>query len=148
MIGRLKDLIKPILDQENIELVDLVYRWEGRRNVLRLLIDKPGGVSLDDCARVNKSLSAVLDTTDLISGSFILEVSSPGLDRPLAAKRDFEKRINEDVRFILKNDKGTTDIVTGSVKSVGEDRLVLDINGVEREILFDNIIKAKLEIEL
>ena len=148
MIGQLKELIKPILDQESIELVDLVYRWEGNRNVLRLLIDKQGGVSLDDCARINKSLSVVLDETDLIPASFILEVSSPGLDRPLTTKRDFEKCINKDVRFILKNDKGTTDIIMGTVKSVGEDRLVLDITGYEREVLFDTIIKAKLEINI
>ena len=154
MIGQIKNLIQPILGQEQVELVDLTYRWESGlhsgagRNVLRLLIDKQGGVNLDDCARINKTLSNIIDSADLISGSFVLEVSSPGIDRPLSTKWDFQKHAGKDVKFIVKNDLGTTDTIIGNVKNVSDDRLTIGIKGGEREILFVNIIKAKLEIKI
>jgi ribosome maturation factor RimP len=151
---KVAEYVRPILEQEQVELVDLIYRYESGphsgagRNVLRLLVDKPGGVTLDDLTRLNRGVSQILDESALIEQSFVLEVNSPGLDRPLVTRRDYERNINKTVRLILKNQKGATDIVTGDVKVAAEDRVVLDIKGAESVFLFKDIIKARLEIKL
>ena len=114
---------------------------------MRLLVDKSAGrVSLDDCARLNKKISSILDGQDLLEQSFALEVNSPGIDRPIVTKHDFRRNLGSKIRIIIKNQKGTVDIITGNLKSVGENDIILDIEGAERDILFEDIIKARREI--
>lgn len=144
----IKKIVQPVLDVEGAELVGLIYRREAGRYVLRLLVDKAGGISLDDCTRINRTLSDIFDKTDLIRQSFVLEVNSPGLDRPMAERRDFQKNIGNNIKLIAKNEKGTTDTLIGRLKSVKDDGIILDIKGSESQILFENIIKAKMEINL
>lgn len=148
MIDQIKNLIKPLLDEEQVELVDLIYRWESGRNVLRLLVDKPGGINLAYCIRINKAVSDILDKSDIINKSFVLEVSSPGLDRPLSTKRDFQRNIGKKIRLMAKNNKGATDTIIGDLKGIVEDKLILNVKGDESQVLLADIIKAKLEIEL
>jgi ribosome maturation factor RimP len=89
--ARVFPLAERIVASLRMELVDLEYRREGRAMVLRLFIDREGGVSLDDCADVSRELSAVLDVEEVIPGAFNLEVSSPGLNRPLRKPEDFTR---------------------------------------------------------
>jgi ribosome maturation factor RimP len=84
-------IVLPILGSLNIELVDIEFGRVGRDAVLRLFIDKEGGIALDDCALVSRELSLVLDVEDVITSHFTLEVSSPGLDRPLKTPADFQR---------------------------------------------------------
>src|SRR6266581_1845351 len=86
---RIAELAQPLLDSLGTELVDLEYRREGRAMVLRLFIDKPGGITLDDCASVSRELSEILDVEDFIIDHYTLEVSSPGLNRPLKKESDY-----------------------------------------------------------
>ncbi|MCD5410418.1 MAG: ribosome maturation factor RimP [Clostridiales bacterium] len=86
-----EEIVKPITDDENIELVDVEFKKEGPIRYLRVFIDKEGGISLDDCQLVSKQISAKLDELDSIEESYFLEVSSPGLDRPLKKESDFIK---------------------------------------------------------
>jgi len=86
-----EEIVKPITDDENIELVDVEFKKEGPIRYLRIFIDKEGGISLDDCQLVSKQISAKLDELDSIEESYFLEVSSPGLDRPLKKESDFIK---------------------------------------------------------
>ncbi len=88
---RVKELAEPILSSLGLELVELEYKRGGRESVLRLYIDKVGGVTLDDCAVVSRELSRVLDVEDFIRGHYNLEVSSPGLNRPLKTENDFQR---------------------------------------------------------
>jgi len=83
--------LKPILDEHNFELVDVEYVKEGTNWYLRVFIDKEGGITIDDCELVSRALEKILDKEDPIKNSYILEVSSPGLDRPLKKDSDFEK---------------------------------------------------------
>lgn len=83
--------LKPILDEHNFELVDVEYVKEGTNWYLRVFIDKQGGITIDDCELVSRALEKILDKEDPIKNSYILEVSSPGLDRPLKKDSDFEK---------------------------------------------------------
>ena len=88
---RVEELVQPILDDLGLELVDLVYQRESRGWVLRFFLDKDGGIKLDDCAAASREISAILDVEDVIGTAYTLEVSSPGLDRPLKKAQDFER---------------------------------------------------------
>jgi len=89
--GRVTAIAQPILESLRIELVDIEYRRSGKELILCLFIDKEGGVTIDDCADVSRELSAIIDIEDFIPGNYSLEVSSPGLDRPLKKNSDYEK---------------------------------------------------------
>jgi len=147
MIEQIKSLIQPVLKQEAAELVDLVYRLESGRNVLRLLVDKPKGVTLDDCARINKAIGNALDNSGLITQSFVIEVNSPGLDRLLTKRGDFDKKIGENLKLTIKNSAGATDTVIAQLKSVTDSAIIIVVKDSERSILFTDIIKAKAEIK-
>lgn len=84
-------LIQPILDDLGLELVDLVYQRESRGWVLRFFLDKEGGINLDDCAQASREISAILDVEDIVDTAYTLEVSSPGIDRPLKKACDYER---------------------------------------------------------
>ncbi len=88
---RIVEVVKPIVDSEGMELVDIHFRRENRGWVLRVLLDKEGGVNLADCTEISRQVSTVIDVKDLIDHSYVLEVSSPGLDRPLKKEADFER---------------------------------------------------------
>ena len=94
-------LLKPILAKHQFELVDVEYVKEGGTWYLRAYIDKPGGITVDDCEVVNRALGDELDREDFIDESYILEVSSPGLGRPLKKERDFERSLGEEVEIRL-----------------------------------------------
>lgn len=94
-----EELVMPIITANHFELVDVEYVKEGGTWYLRAYIDKPGGITVDDCEIVNRALSDLLDEKDFIDESYILEVSSPGLGRPLKKERDFERSLGEEVEI-------------------------------------------------
>ncbi len=88
---QLEQLAEALVASEGMELVDLEYRRQGRRWMLRLFVDKDGGVTLDDCANISRELGDLLDVKDVIPQAYVLEVSSPGLNRRLRKKEDFSR---------------------------------------------------------
>ena len=105
--GIVEELVNPILLRENFELVDIEYTKEGPHRYLRVFLDKVGGITLDDCQKVSEILSDKLDEIDPIKENYFLEVSSPGLDRPLKNDRDLKRHIGElvEVRLYQAIDK-------------------------------------------
>lgn len=105
--ARTEALILPIVEKYNFELVDVEYVKEGTNWYLRCYIDKEGGIFVDDCELVHRELGDLLDEEDFVEGSYILEVSSPGLGRPLKKEKDFVRSIGKDVdiRTFRKIDK-------------------------------------------
>lgn len=103
----LKRKLEPFVESLQFELAELTAPVVGGRQILRLFIFSPGGVSLDDCARVSRAVSDLLDTDDLIESRYTLEVSSLGLDRPLVTPRDFKRRVGEKVKVTYKDESGT-----------------------------------------
>lgn len=99
--SRTEALLMPILEKNNFELWDVEWVKEGSNWYLRAYIDKEDGITVDDCEIVSRALSDLLDVEDYISENYILEVSSPGLDRPLKKDRDFERSIGKDVEVKL-----------------------------------------------
>jgi ribosome maturation factor RimP len=89
VVTTVHELALPMVTAMGLELVEVEYCREGRQMILRLYLDKPGGISLDDCAAVSRELSPLLDVEEVIAGNYSLEVSSPGLNRPLKGEGDF-----------------------------------------------------------
>ncbi len=99
LIERIENLITPILDDLGYELVDVEYKQEERGWVLRFLLDKDGGINLDECATASREISTLIDVENLISTAFNLEVSSPGIERPLKKEKDFVRFAGEPVKI-------------------------------------------------
>ena len=96
---RTEELIMPIIEQNQFELVDVEYVKEGGTWYLRAYIDKPGGITVDDCELVSRAANDILDEKDFVEDSYVFEVSSPGLGRPLKKEKDFARSIGEEVEI-------------------------------------------------
>jgi len=94
-LDQTEKMIEALLKAEGLELIDLEFRKEGRGWVLRIFMDKPGGVTLDDCSEISRELGDQIEVNELIPHSYTLEVSSPGLDRPLKKEKDFLRSIGK-----------------------------------------------------
>ena len=92
-------LLQPIIERHAFELVDVEYVKEGSQWYLRVYIDKPGGITIDDCEVVSREFSEILDVQDYIEDSYIFEVSSPGLGRPLKKEKDFQRNLGKEVEI-------------------------------------------------
>ena len=95
--SKTEELVQPLVDKNKFELVDVEYVKEAGTNYLRVYIDKEGGITIDDCEIISRALSDLLDEKDYIDEAYILEVSSPGLGRPLKKDKDFARSIGEEV---------------------------------------------------
>jgi ribosome maturation factor RimP len=98
-IGQIEGVVESLLKAEGLDLIDLEFRKEGRGWVLRIFMDKPGGVTLDDCAGISRQLGDQFEVDDVIPHAYTLEVSSPGLDRPLKKEKDFLHSIGKMIQF-------------------------------------------------
>ncbi|HAG51005.1 MAG: ribosome maturation factor RimP [Deltaproteobacteria bacterium GWC2_42_51] len=149
IVAQVKELSEPILTQKGMELVDVEYKMEQGSWVLRLYIDKPGGVTVDDCSDVSTELGMLLDVKDIITHAYNLEVSSPGLDRPLTKEKDFLKYTGKKVRIKTKQPISGRRNFSAILDGFSEGKIFLfDSEGKKWEIPFDSVEKARLEYEL
>lgn len=125
----------PILAEHNFELWDVEYVKEAGTWYLRAYIDKEGGIAVDDCEVISRILSDWLDQTDFIEDSYILEVSSPGLGRPLKKERDFERSLGEEVEIRLYKAQNKQKEFTGILKAY--DKETVTIETAEGELVFE-----------
>ncbi|MDD6332331.1 MAG: ribosome maturation factor RimP [Clostridium sp.] len=132
--SRCEALVQPILDEHQFELWDLEYVKEGANYYLRVYADKPGGITIDDCVTISRALEEKLDAEDFIEEAYILEVSSPGLGRPLKRDRDFEKSLGQDVELKLYKAQDGQKEYTGCLQAYTKDTVTLEIE--ERECVF------------
>ncbi|MFZ5352037.1 MAG: ribosome maturation factor RimP [Bacillota bacterium] len=137
------DLAKPITDRYNFELVEVEYKKEGNEWYLRLYIDKDGGITIDDCQIVSEELSDLLDEADPINQSYILEVSSPGIDRPLKLERDYIKNMNKQVEAKLYTSIDGKKLFEGELVGYTNETVNLKINGKTVELDKKNIAIIK-----
>ena len=126
---RLRELALAAAASRGVELVDLVLARAGRRQVVRLIVDCVGGVTIDQCAEVSRRLSADLDMADLLDGRYTLEVSSPGTDRPLKTVADFRRKVGREVCVQYAGKDEMLEIVEGKVESVSD--LSVTVGGCE-----------------
>ena len=140
-------LAKQVADEQGVEIFDIELLGKGKL-LLRVIIDKEGGVTLGDCERLSKSLGTVFDVEDPFPGSYTMEISSPGLDRPLKEMKDFEKNIGKLARIITIEKIESQNLFIGRILKVSSDFLKLLVHGREIDIPFDKISKARLEVEI
>lgn len=126
-----EELLLPIIQEHQFELVDVEYVKEGGSWYLRAYIDKPGGIAVDDCEVVSRALSDLLDEKDFIEDSYILEVSSPGLGRPLKKDKDFERSLGEEVDVRTFRPINHQKDFTGILKEYDKERIVIEMENEE-----------------
>ena len=142
------ELLLPIIDEFRFELVDVEYVKEGSNWYLRAYIDKPGGITVDDCEAVSRRLSDLLDEEDFIDDAYILEVSSPGLGRPLKKDKDFARSIGEEVEIRTFRPVDHEREFTGVLKGFDKNRLVIELEDHEiMEFSRDNIALVRLSFD-
>ncbi len=145
---RIEGLARQVADYLGVELDEVELLGQGRRTLLRITIYKHGGVSVRDCEAFSKDVGALLDVEGVIGEPYRLEVSSPGLDRPLRAERDFSRHAGELVRVTVKEKVGGKNDFVGRIEEAGPDGVVLDVEGRRFDVRYDNILRARLEIEI
>lgn len=141
---RLTELIKPAVEALGYELVGVEYRRGRKRALLRVYIDQPDGVTLEDCARVSHQVSGVLDVEDPIVEGYDLEVSSPGLDRPLFEPEHFERFAGNRVRVRMSVPVEGRRQFTGVLLGIENGQVRVEEEGVERRIPLESVSVARL----
>ena len=146
---RVRALAESTLAGTGIWVVDAEIAPAGRRTIVRLFIEKPGGVTVDDCVRVSRSAEDALDTADVFSGSYVLEVSSPGLDRPLRKPAEYQYFVGRRVRVVTRMPVMGSSAVVGELLEASSTMVALKLNDGELLSLpFDVIAHAHLDPEL
>jgi ribosome maturation factor RimP len=148
ILEKVRQVAEPLARQEGLELVEVEFGGPGGRQTLRLFIDKPEGVSLDDCTSLSRAVSAALDVEDPIAGAYDLEVSSPGLDRPLRTPEHFQKYAGERVRVktyapISETDNRKTFV--GTLQGFDGGFVLVDVDGKVFRIPHAQVSKANVE---
>ena len=144
---RVEEVVLPVLGELGLELVEVQYRREQNGWVLRLTIDKPDGVNLDDCAVASRELSQLLDIEDFIDQAYNLEVSSPGLDRPLKSMTDFQRFIGRKAKIKTIEPIAGEHVFIGNIQQTEGESIVLEVGHREVVIPFLQVSKARLEVE-
>jgi len=147
LLKKVRQVAEPILQSQGLELVDLEYQREAQGWVLRFYIDREGGVTVGDCAEVSGELGAVLEVRDLMANPYVLEVSSPGLTRPLKKPEDFNKYRHRLVRVKTFEPIEGRRNFKGVLLGLEHDKVRLEMEGQSYEIPFQGIAKANLEFE-
>ena len=126
-----EEILLPIVEEYGFELVDVEYVKEGSNWYLRAYIDKPGGIGVNDCEAVSRRLSDILDEKDYIEDSYILEVSSPGLGRPLKKEKDFQRNLGEEVEVrTFRAIEGQKEF-TGVLKAYDKESVTIELEETE-----------------
>jgi ribosome maturation factor RimP len=151
MRDALMRLLEPPIEALGFELVDLELAQSGRSGVLRIFIDRSlasgASVTVDDCATVSHAVSEVLEVEDPIKGNYTLEVSSPGFDRILRKRAHFERFVGERIFAELKLPLDGRRRFVGTLKSIGNDSILVEVDGRSYELPFERIQKARLRPE-
>ncbi|RJE77763.1 ribosome maturation factor RimP [Pseudoalteromonas citrea] len=140
----LTEMLEPAVEALGFELLGLEFVQAGRHSTLRVYIENEGGVSVDNCADASRQVSAILDVEDPITNEYDLEVSSPGVDRPLFKLAHYEKAQGEEVRVRTKLPQDGRRNFKGDLIAVSADMITLKIDGNEHFIMLSNIERANI----
>tara|TARA_Y100000031_G_scaffold140901_1_gene168970 strand:+ start:83 stop:556 length:474 start_codon:yes stop_codon:yes gene_type:complete len=143
----LRSLMKPIMEAEEMELVDIEYK-SGPKGVLRIFIDKAGGVNLSDCEKISSKVGTLLDIEDVIGSQYVLEVSSPGLDRPLKNEADYRRNKGKRVKIYIDGLLKGKKTLIGQIISASDQKVNLkEKSGKIINVPIADIAKGILEID-
>ncbi len=141
------ELAKRTIEPMGYEIVDFHFNTHGKNWLLRFFIHKSGGITISDCVMVSNKIGEILDIEDLIPHRYILEISSPGLDRPLINQNDFIRNKGEIAKITFKNENEKVKELKGIIKNADENKVEIETeNGEIKFVEYENISSAKLEI--
>lgn len=143
-LNHLWQLFEPVVDGMGYELVEIEYQPNPKHGVLRLYIDSEAGIQVEDCGRVSQQISALIDVEDPLPGSFNLEISSPGLDRPLRKQQDFIRFAGETAKVKTSMPQHGQRNFTGRISGIDGDALVLECEDKVVRLPLSTIDKARL----
>jgi ribosome maturation factor RimP len=148
IIDKIAQMVEPIVQESSLELVEVEFRPSGKRWLLRVYIDREGGVTIADCERISRELSRTLDVEDLIDHPYALEVSSPGLTRVLKKKADFERFMGRSCKIVTMDAIEGKNDFRGEIAAVRGDDVEVREKGETYSIPLVTIKRATLELEL
>lgn len=140
LVDELREIVEPIVTDDGAELVDVVVKGYPGSRVVRIVVDAEGGVDVERCARLSRATSSAFDDLDPISGTYTLQVTSPGADRPLSTPRDFARNVGRSVRVSLEDD-GTLE---GVVVAVDDDVVTVEVDGEDVEVALADVTDARV----
>lgn len=142
--AKTEELIQPLIDEKNFELVDVEFVKEGSEWYLRVYIDKEGGISVDDCEYISRAFNEILDKEDYISEAYIFEVSSPGLTRPLKKEKDYARSVGKLIDIKLYKPVDKVKEYTGVLDAYDENTVTIECDGASVTVDRKNIAKISL----
>lgn len=137
-------MIAEVVENEGFEFVEMKLARHGKHHALRVFADAEGGITLGQCSALSRSIGRMLDDTEPFESAYTLEVSSPGLDRPLTTAADFKRRIGERVRIQLNNPLDDKHQIEGLLAEVEDNKLVCETQGGKVELRVDQIKRGKV----
>ncbi|GHE78795.1 ribosome maturation factor RimP [Thalassotalea profundi] len=141
---KLTEMLRPAVEEVGKELLGIEFVSAGKHSILRIFIDHENGINVDDCAEVSRQVGAILDVEDPISSEYSLEVSSPGLDRPLFDLPHFQEVVGETINVKISMPLNGRRKFKGKLVSIENDTLIVNVDGEDYELIFSNIDKANL----
>ncbi len=146
--ARIENLLNPSLDAEGFHLVQARFIGGQNRPTLQLMVERADGgrVNIDECAKLSRACSAIIDVEDAIAGAYVLEVSSPGIDRPLMRLADFEKNIGRNVKIEMQHPVNGRKRFYGKMMGVNGASVILSQDGSDTELAIADMVAARLAI--
>lgn len=144
---RVRTVVEPLLASFDVELVDVELSGSGGARILRLAVDREDGIGLDDIAEVSRAVSPALDEADLVPGRYTLEVSSPGVERALRTPAHFRRVLGETVSVKTYEPVHEARKHKGTLLTVDDEGITVDVDGDERHLRFDQVSKARTVFE-
>ena len=141
----MRTLLEPTIDNLGYELIHIELSSQGKQTILRFYIDAPGGIQIDDCETVSRQLSAVLDVEDPLNTAYLLEVSSPGLDRPLVKPNHFQKFVGDQAKITTHTHILGRRRFTGQMVEANDEMVIMEVDGESYELPYEDIESARLE---
>lgn len=140
----IQDLLQPVVSELGYELWGCEYLSQGKHSLLRVYIDKEGGIGITDCELVSKTVSALLDVEDPIPGNYSLEVSSPGIPRPLFDIKHYQQYVGKSIQLKLYKPINGSRKIIGIIQSVADNSIFINVDELVQEVEFSQIVKANL----
>lgn len=144
---QINDLLLPLLRSYEVELVDLEFVRTGKRWILRLFLDKPGGITIDDCAQLSRITGEVIDVHELIDHAYTLEVSSPGLNRPIKKTTDYQRFAGRLARLTVRQPDGKSLTLRGKLLGLEGDQVILQEDDRIHRLNLNDIARARLDFD-
>lgn len=145
--AKIEDVIRPVLAEQEVELVDLEIKGSIRNPVIKIFVDEPGGISIARCVALSRELNQVLEFAAILQGNFRLEVSSPGIDRPLKKASDFARNVGRMVKVTYTTAETGTQTHTGKIVHVADDSVTILVDGEEIMLSVAQIESAQIQIQ-